>query len=281
MKISFIIIVLNGMPFLKAALESIYESAHEIIIIEGAEQQGMFAANFDGSSKDGTVEFIKTFSDPNKKIKLIQGKWGFKRDMQNLALKGETVSGDYIWLVDSDEIYKKEDINTIKQMLVKDPTIYQINFPIIHFWKGGDWILDTTVLARAKSQRIFKMQPPCYFSTHRPPTMVYRNTQKEKKLITHDVLKKQGIFQYHYSYVLKEQVWQKINLYKIYGWEKTWKMDLIGDWYPNCFMKWTPKNRKEIEEKYTIIPCAKDSNTKPFMGTHPSTMKIILENLNV
>ena len=34
----------------------------------------LFAANEDGSSKDGTVEFIKSFPDPGNKIKLIQGR---------------------------------------------------------------------------------------------------------------------------------------------------------------------------------------------------------------
>ena len=287
MKISYVMIVLNGMPYIKANLEGIYESAHEIIIVEGAEQQGMFSANPDGSSNDGTVEFIKAFPDPDKKIKLVQGKWPFKLDMQNHAV--EIATGDYIWLVDFDEIYKKEDIKKITQMLINDPTIYQINVPLLHFWKGYNWILDTTVVARASANRIFKLQKPCYFSTHRPPTMFYPNLQKETvrksikrrqrnllNVIDYKVLEKQGIYIYHYSYVLEKQVWQKMNLYKTYGWEKPWKMNLL-DWYENCFRKWSPETRVEIEKKYTIIPCAEGSNTKPFVGTHPTQMKTIME----
>jgi len=61
MKISYVIIVLNGMPYLEAALKSIYKSAHEIIIIEGAVINCQFAANEAGSSWDGTVECAKSF----------------------------------------------------------------------------------------------------------------------------------------------------------------------------------------------------------------------------
>ena len=121
MKISYVMIVLNGMPFIEASLKSIYDSAYEIIIVEGAVKQCMFAANADGSSKDGTVEFIKAFPDPGKKVKLIQGIWPEKCEMQNKAVKIAT--GDYIWLVDSDEVYKKKDIEVIIGMLDVDPTI--------------------------------------------------------------------------------------------------------------------------------------------------------------
>ncbi len=130
-KMSFIMIVLNGMPFIKASLGSIYKSAYEIIIVEGAEEQCMFAANSDGSSNDGTVEFIKSYPDPDKKIKLIQGKWIDKCEMQNKAV--EIATGDYIWLIDSDEVYKEEAIEIIYQILNENPTVYQINIPLIHF----------------------------------------------------------------------------------------------------------------------------------------------------
>ena len=68
---SFVMIVLNGMPFIENSLKSIYEFAHEIIIIEGAVEKCMFAANVNGSSIDGTVEFIKSFPDTQNKIKFF------------------------------------------------------------------------------------------------------------------------------------------------------------------------------------------------------------------
>ena len=111
--------------------------------------------------------------------------------------------------------------------------------------------------------------------------MYYKRLKKKSvnlKTIDYNILEKQNIRFYHYSYVLNKQVWQKANLYKEYGWEKPWNMDL-KDWYENCFMKWTPENREELEKKYTIIPCAEGSNTKLFIGTHPITMNNIMKGV--
>jgi len=273
MKISFIMIVLNGMPFVEAVLESIYDMAYEIVIVEGAVAKCMFAANSDGSSNDGTIEFIKGYPDPGNKIKLIQGIWPEKCEMQNKALGIAT--GDYIWLVDSDEVYKKEDITTIIRMLDDDPTITQVNFSTFHFWKGFDHILSSKILKKTPGFfRLFKLEKPCFFTTHRPPTLFLKQRQKCTNtihLVDNITLEQKGIYLYHYSYVLEKQVKQKIMLYKRYGWGKYWGLDL-DNWYENCFLKWTPENKETIEKNYAIWTGDKNSVTERFTGSHPHSM---------
>jgi len=273
MKISYVMIVLNGMPFIEASLKSIYDSAYEIIIVEGAVKQCMFAANPDGSSKDGTVEFIKAFPDPKKKIKLIQGIWPEKCEMQNKAVKIAT--GDYIWLVDSDEVYKKKDIEVIIGMLDADPTITQINFSLFHFWKGFEYVLSSPILkSHPGFFRVFKLDKPCYFTTHRPPTFLlqrYKKTTYQMNRVENSVMVKKGIFIYHYSYVSDSQVKQKVELYKKYGWDKFWKMDL-DDWFNNCYLKWTVANRETVEAKYPVWTGDKRSRTELFLGVHPDSI---------
>jgi len=276
-KMSFIMIVLNGLPYIEAVLKSIYKAAYEIIIVEGAERKCMFAANLNGSSKDGTVQFIKKFPDSNKKIRLIQGRWYDKCAMQNKAM--EFVKGNYVWLVDSDEVYKKDEIIRIFNILRNRPNVYQVTIPIIHFWKGCDYILDSKEKPRNEIQRIFKIVHPCHFTTHRPPSLLIKKFGRfaqDIKIMRADFLKAKGIYCYHYSYITSEQVKQKVALYKNYGWEKPWKLDL-NDWYKNCFLKWTPKNRTSIESKYRIIPCDRKSKTKRFTGIHPESVKGIMK----
>ncbi len=263
MKMSFVIIVLNGMPFLKAALESIYESAYEIIIIEGAIKKSSFSATKDGHSIDNTLQFIKDYRDNERKIKLISpGFWGDKCSMQNAGLK--EVTGNYIWLVDSDEVYKKNDICKIIQMLKDDLSITQINVPMLHFWKGYEYIISSVILQSKRVARIFKFTKGNYFSTHRPPTLVTKGKSK--------IIEDPKIYCYHYSYVLSSQVKQKITLYKLFGWEKSWGIDL-DDWYSNCFEKWTAENKDKVEEKYGIWTCDKSSKTEKFLGQHPESMR--------
>ena len=274
MKISYITIVLNGMPFLQYCLESMLPFAHEIIIIEGGVPNCMFAANEDGSSKDGTVEFLQKFSSDKSNVKIIQGKWKSKCEMQNAALKHAT--GDYVWLVDSDEFYRKPDIERMIQILQKDSTITQVNFILYHFWKGFDYIFDCPELFTSpyECRRIFKNYPGASFSTHRPPTMIWPGYDKSvgnMNTLGGLAVRELGIDLLHYSYVLFEQVKQK---QEFYG-RMTSQIILGVDrriWYKECFEKWTPENREEIEKKYSIWMGNHHTKTKPFTGTHPNVM---------
>ena len=116
MDITFIMIVLNGMPFVKHSLESIYDFSDEIIIIEGP-VRNLNSGYYDksGFSTDGTTEFLNNFKDPDSKIKLFRGYFKDKIDMQNLAIKN--ASFDWVWLIDSDEVYKTNDLTTVKEII--------------------------------------------------------------------------------------------------------------------------------------------------------------------
>ena len=269
-KFSFVMIVLNGMPFIEASLKSIYDFAYEIVIIEGAVEKCAFAANPDGSSTDGTVEFIKAFPDPENKIKLIQGKWPEKCEMQNEGLN--RVTGDYLWLIDSDEVYKKEDITTIYETLKQDTTIKQVTIPPIHFWKGFNHIFYSKKIAE-RFWRIFQINRPCHFTTHRPPTLYWDGQKKlTRDMNVWNISLDNKIRLYHYSYVFEEQVRQKMTLYTHYGWNKPWKLDL-DDWYNNCFLKWTPETKDAVEVNYGVWTGDKKSKAVPFIGEHPEAIK--------
>jgi len=274
-KFSFVMIVLNGMPFIEYSLKSVYDFAHEIIIVEGAVAECMFAANGDGSSKDGTVEFIKSFSDPANKIKFIQGRWPEKCEMQNEALK--YVTGDYVWLIDSDEVYKKDDLEKIKDILKNEPSITQVNFIPDNFWKGMDYIFVSPRFSEPEShyRRLFKYVQGAYFTTHRPPTMVWADSDKtteQMHLLDGTTTRRMGIIFYHYSYVLNKQVKQKIELYNKYNWGDKWGINLL-EWYNECFLKWTPENREQIEARYPVWTGDRNSRTQLFTSTHPEVME--------
>ena len=164
--------------------------------------------------------------------------------MQNKAL--EYVTGDYIWLVDSDEVYKKKDIGTILNMLKSDPSITQVNFIPDNFWKGFEYIFVSPFFFEkaAHYRRLFKFQKGAKFINHRPPTLLLpgiNKTTEEIHTVDGTTTRKMGIYPCHYSYVFKEQVGQKIELYNKYGWGKSWDIDM-NLWFAECFLKWTPEN---------------------------------------
>lgn len=277
-RFTFIMIVLNGMPFVELALKAIYDEAHEIIVIEGAVEKCLFAAHPDGSSVDGTVEAIMSLPDPEQKIRLIQGRWPEKCEMQNQALK--YVTGDYVWLVDSDEVYRREDIRKIRDLLLEDPGITQVNFIPDNFWKGFDHIFVSTQFFESPHhyRRLFRFVPGARFSSHRPPTMVWpgsSTTTEQMRLVDGLATRQMGIFPYHYSYVLDSQVQQKTELYRRYGWGGDWKVDL-EQWYREFFIRWTPENRHELEKVYPIWTGDASSYSVPFKGTHPEVIQEFL-----
>jgi FkbM family methyltransferase len=276
---SFVTIVLNGMPFLEFALRAVYEFAHEIIIVEGAVKSCRFAAKPDGSSTDGTVECIRNFPDPQKKIRLIQGAWPEKCEMQNAAL--EHVTGDYVWLMDADEIYRRADLEKVRGLLRKDGSIMQINLIPDNFWKGFDHIFVSPKFLEpaAHYRRIFKFVPGARFTSHRPPTMVHpgsKRSTEQMNCIPGDVTRAMGIVPFHYSYVVESQVAQKVELYNRYGWGKQWKLDL-NEWMRECWQKWTPENRAGIESRYPVWTGGGDSRTEPFSGEHPEVMREFIQ----
>jgi len=274
-RFSFVMIVLNGMPFIEYSLKSVYDFAHEIIIIEGAVENCMFAANADGSSTDGTVEFIESFPDPQNKVKLIQGRWPEKCEMQNEALKH--VTGDYVWLIDSDEVYKRGDLERIRQILASDPSITQVNFMPNNFWKGLDYVVYSSKFFEFSNhfRRLFKFVPGAVFVSHRPPTMVWpgRNTTTEQMhLLDGAKTRQMGLVLFHYNYVLESQVRQKNDYYgRMDGNANFWGIDR-RQWYEECFLGWTPANRKQIESRYPVWLGDEHSRTELFTGAHPGVM---------
>jgi len=266
-KFSFVMIVLNGMPFIECALRAIYAGAQEIVIVEGAVADCMFAADANGSSTDGTVEAIKRFPDHEGKIRLFQGKWPEKLDMHNKAL--EAVSGDYVWLVDSDEIYHEADIERVRQLLHEDPTIARVDFIPDNFWKGFDYTFVSAKFAEDDYhyRRVFRYSPDARFISHRPPTL----SSQQGRVLNGRETRALHIYPYHYSYVLWNQVYQKVELYHRYGWGKQWGIDL-DLWFRDFFLQWKPEKREELESAFAVWTGDAASRSVPFTGEHPAAV---------
>ncbi|MCL5105758.1 MAG: methyltransferase domain-containing protein, partial [Armatimonadetes bacterium] len=118
LKYSFGMIVLNGDDFIECAIKSVYDFAHEIIIVEGAVEEAVFAVGPDGGSRDNTIKLIEEYPDPENKITLIRGRWKDKTHQSNVYL--QLATGDYVWELDSDEVYKEEDLYTMDNILTEN-----------------------------------------------------------------------------------------------------------------------------------------------------------------
>jgi len=243
-------IVLNGEPFVRYNLRSLYPFAHQIIVVEGTAPDATGIASPSGHSTDGTLETLRDFQvneDPEDKFIILtaedagypNGFWPGEKDEQSQAY-ASCATGNYLWQVDVDEFYMADDIITILEMLQKAPSITAISFPQITFWGHFDYLTDGWYLRRdwcAKGiNRIFKWGPGYSYITHRPTAV-----QNERAENLHNIywvdgnqLKELGIFIYHYSLLFPKQVIEKCEYYSQAKWAKS---NRAQQWAQESFMK--------------------------------------------
>jgi hypothetical protein len=227
-KITFGIIVLNGEPFTKYCLRSIYPFAHEIIVVEGGHEDTKSVCTPDGHSIDGTLETLYKFKseeDLENKLTIItrDGFWpkkdelGRDRTPQSRAY-AERATGDFLWQIDIDEFYKEDDMRSIITMVQADPDITSITFPTYTFWGSIDYIVDSWYLKRGAKyyNRFFKWAKNYKYLTHEPPTIIDETgiNLRQKKWIDGKSMEKKGIYMYHYSLLFPWQVEQKVRIYR-------------------------------------------------------------------
>lgn len=224
-RITFGIIVLNGEPFTKYCLRSLYPFAHEIVVVEGAVPGAAGIATPDGHSADGTLESLYEFKaeeDEEDKVRIVtrDGFWNEKDDMSKAY--AERATGDYLWQVDVDEFYKPEDMQRVIRMLADDPSISAVSFNQIQFWGGFSFILNSWAheVWAAEFHRLFRWGPGYVYKAHRPPTVTDHRGEDMRQLhwIRGQEMERHGVFVYHYSFVFPCQVRNKSKYYKNAEW---------------------------------------------------------------
>lgn len=139
-KVRIGMIVLNEEEYLEKNLHQHYNSADEIVIVEGADAlYPPRSVTPDGLSTDKTAEIVRSFPDPDNKIRFIQHGWtkrggaNAKCELRNRYLEGVT-ERTLLWVIDADEFYKPEEATAVLSTLAKHPKIAAYQIPQIHFW---------------------------------------------------------------------------------------------------------------------------------------------------
>jgi len=276
MKIAFGMIVFEGDYVLKQCLQQVYPFASQILIAEGPvsywQRQGKT------TSEDKTNEIIDKFPDPEKKIKIIHGKFLEKDDQCNAYIKFMDDDTDYLWNLDSDEVYKTEDLKKMISFLeTEKPT--SVGIRSCTFYGGIDHYLTGFELNIDNFRRIFRVSKGANWLTHRPPTINYppKSGITPKHIDSETLYLMTGIQMYHYSYVFPEQVKNKVGYYK----SDISKESCIDDYFYSVYYPWLTSNedgKMEIENKFDGVhefkphvrgPC----RTAKYTGSHPEAIE--------
>ena len=154
-------IVLNGLPFLPFNLRALYPYARQIVVVEGAAPGAAGIATPDGHSRDATLDCLRRFAadeDPDGKLVIVtaedeghpDGFWPGEKDEQSRAYAARA-TGDYLWQVDVDEFYLPRDMETVLDLLGREPQVAAVTFPTMTLW-GAPWcVVDGWFLHTAAS----------------------------------------------------------------------------------------------------------------------------------
>ncbi len=273
MKITFGLIVLNGDFFIKNVLESIYPFAHRIIIAEGAVQYWQ-DKGVQGST-DNTIDIIRHFPDPESKIKLIQGLYSEKTEQCRAWFAHVPTDTDYVWCIDSDEVFTAENIQkTIDYLKKENPT--SLGFTSNTFFGGFDYILNG--FERNHSfKRVLKYLQGCEYHDHRPPQLSLHGELIHGKDITGaQLFEETGVTMHHYSYVSAKQVCEKIQYYH----DSVAQGGIIDNYFTDIWLKWVLGDSyikymidNEWQGVHEFIPSRRgDCHPIKYEGSHPETI---------
>ena len=269
MKIAFGMIVFEGDYVLKECLECVYPFAEQILIAEGPVQ--FWQDEGKTTSEDNTNEILRNFPDPDGKIKIVHGQFSEKDEQCNAYMQFLNDDIDYFWQIDSDELWKAEDVKKIIKVLEKEKYT-SVDVKSCSFYGGFDRYIGGFERQKGNFHRIFKVYPGSRWLTHRPPTMGHlkgKATLPSKHLDGDTLYNEYGVQMYHYSYVFPEQVRNKIYYYRA----KVSLSKCIDNYFDLVYLNWVQgneENRVFVESFWNGVPSAK---TEPFTGTHPKSIE--------
>ena len=281
-KYSICNIAYNEEEYLYYSIKSVYDFAHEIIILEGAidEFNPKLGSKNTGMSTDDTINILKRLKeeDVDNKIKIIHGRWKDEFAKRNEYLKH--ITGDWLFMVDSDEVYTPEQLEYIAYMLEQEyPKIECCRLHGCNFWKDFYHFYDSGPM-----YRLFKYEKDAKYCQRnllrhsqegpdkaRPYDHIMAHGQiatkgnREKTLVLH----RNSIMTFHYSRVHgDEKMQQKLKMVqKLRG--------VQPDWF-NIVWKGVEKDpkilRKHGYSEFKTHPYGKRFNLYDYEGKHPAIL---------
>jgi len=286
-RVSFGMIVLNGMPFVPYNLRALYPFAHQIVVVEGAVPGAVGIATPDGHSRDGTLDELRRFAreeDPDGKLTVVtaeddghdSGFWPGEKDEQSRAY-AKRASGDYLWQVDTDEFYLASQMQRVLDTLAADPRITAVTFPTLTFWGAPDCTVDGWFLRRgaAEYHRLFKWEPGSTYTAHRPPTVLDAQGRDARSLRWLDAaaMGRMGVVMQHYSLLFPTQAIEKVEYYSNWG--------LFADWYADAEgRRWLAESYLTLRRPYRVHNVYRyPSWLQRYRGPHPPQIERMIADI--
>jgi hypothetical protein len=277
-KIAFGMIVFEGDYVLEACLAQVYPHATQILIAEGPVK--FWQEKGRTTSTDKTNQIIDNFPDPENKIKIVHGQFSEKDEQCSAYMQHLNDDIDYLWNLDSDEIFKSKDIEKLINVM-ENEGYTSADVKSCSFYGGFDRYIGGFEERKGNFHRIFKVYPGSKWLTHRPPTVMHSPDIEvlPSRHVDGDTLWfRHGIRMYHYSYVFPKQVSNKIEYYEA----KVSRDKCFKKYFNTIYLPWVQSTTDERKFKIEMINdgvhefikgTRPHTFTKRFNGTHPKEVQ--------
>ena len=228
-----------GKEYIHYSIKSIYEHVEKIVVAISHIPQ---APSLKRYKPDITSEFIKKFTDKDKKIEVIEGSWGSRcfwlrasryQDLQakhyNAVLnyiRDKYPQFNYLLILDTDEIFTDESIGGLKKGIEEHPEALEFRMSCKTYWKGLHYIMQEDIAGAYLTQPVaVKVIPGLQF-------IKTRQIADEKSIITLP----ESVYYHHPSYARSsEEILKKI---RTFGHAR----EIRKNWYKDIWEAWD-KNR--------------------------------------
>ena len=265
--VCFVMLVFNGDYVLPEVLSAILPYG-KVVVAEGPVKY--FRERWQvTTSTDETNVILDDLVGDN----VVRRIWDEKDDMMRALVPLIPTDTTHLWMVDSDEVWRAQDI---EKVLCQLEDVDSVSFKPYSFFGGFERVL-TGFEMQFEWIRIQRFYPGATWATHRPPTILAPDGRPWRE---HRHLSLDDVRFWHYSYVWASQVLAKAGYYQF-------RSDCIPDWFQTVWLRWVLGNdltRQIIEDEYDGVhewkperrgPC----RTELFTGEHPAIIQDALPRL--
>lgn len=258
--------------FIAAAIESVYELADKIVVVEGGTRCAVRAGLADefGRSLDRTVEILKALPDPAGKLEVVcaPGRpWHDKRQMRQEYVK-RLRPGDWMLLLDADEVFTEEGLWRLSALMHGADVVCPGFFL---FWNNlrtlgvGRW--DDFHQVKAVRWR----EGFGYWRDHNMPTD--RNGTPVTAIPGLRVVRTSEKLYCHYSWAGKAD--EKLARKCAYYVEQNGPDMFPPDYFERVFLAWR-RDPARVEREFGTHPYG-GGGAAPFRGEHPVPVRRLIE----
>lgn len=230
MKIHFLTIVLDGMPWITMHYPIFRQLPFdwEWHVVEGV-ASNEHCTQWCNSipprlSKDGTTEYLDSLKFDSRVRLYRKHLWNGKLSMVNTPLAGIT-EPSLLWQVDSDELWRVEQIERMRRMFAQEPDKNEARF-YCRYFVGPDIITTDLSCYGNNSEyewvRVWRFQPGTKFRSHEPPNLI-----ADPKPFLHAETYAAGLVFDHYAYATEATVAFK---QEYYGRKSGLYKNAVADW---------------------------------------------------